>query len=279
MCGALARIAPLRLAEAWDNVGLLVGDRTQPIRRVLTCLTITESVVQEAVADRADLVISHHPLPFKPLLKLTSDQVASSLLLRLTRAGTAIYSAHTAYDSAHQGINQLWAEKLQLVNIRPLVDSSGDRSPDESGPMNSPAESDAQVGSGRYGDLATEVTVSKLVRLAAAISSSVTPRFVGDPHQIVKRVAIACGSGGGFLAAAKRHGCDVMITGEATFHVCLEAEGMGVALGLMGHYASERFAMETLAAQLNESLPELRVWASQRERDPIHLLPAIDPSP
>jgi putative NIF3 family GTP cyclohydrolase 1 type 2 len=71
------------------------------------------------------------------------------------------------------------------------------------------------------------------------------------------------------LAAAKRRGCDALITGEATFHTCLEAEALGIGLGLLGHYWSERFAMERLAVSLSEALPDLTIWPSRREYDPI----------
>ncbi len=267
ICGELARIAPLKLAEPWDNVGLLVGDRSHPVKRVMTCLTISEPIVAEVLAESVDLVITHHPLPFKPLQKLISDQTASGLLLKLIRAGTSVYSAHTAYDSARQGINQLWAEALQLTDIRPLVECS-----DEQRAGLGETEVHA-LGSGRFGDLANAMSMSRLLRTAAVIGQSARPpQFVGDPDRPIRRVAVACGSGGGFLAAAKRRGCEAMLTGEATFHVCLEAESLGIALGLLGHYASERFAMDRLAMQLSKSLPDLEIWSSRLERDPIRFL-------
>ncbi|MFG0261220.1 MAG: Nif3-like dinuclear metal center hexameric protein, partial [Novipirellula sp. JB048] len=73
VCQTLAELAPLRLAESWDNVGLLVGDRQATVARLMTCLTITPAVVQEAIEEGVDLVVAHHPLPFKPLARLTTD--------------------------------------------------------------------------------------------------------------------------------------------------------------------------------------------------------------
>jgi len=254
ICSALVRIAPLDLAESWDNVGLLVGDRAGPVTRVMTCLTITPKVVDEAIDDQAGLIVTHHPLPFKALSRLTTDSISGSLLLRLIRANVAIYSAHTAYDSALQGINQSWAEQLDLQGIAPLItDSNGD---------------DAS-GSGRYGKLAEAITLRQLVREAADAVGATAPRLVGDPDQVVRKVAFACGSGGSFLAAARRRGCDALITGEATFHTALEAEAAAIGLGLLGHYWSERFAMERLAERLAHEFPEVDVWASRRERDPL----------
>lgn len=255
ICQALAQVAPLRLAEDWDNVGLLVGDRASEVDRVMTCLTITPDVVDEAVDRHAGLIVAHHPLPFQPLKKMTSDTVTGAMLLKAVRAGIAIYSAHTAFDSAADGINQAWAEAMGVRSPSPLsaIDS----------------EADPSIGSGRYGVLPNAIELGELVRLAAKAAQCQSVRLVGDPSHRVTKVAFACGSGGSFLAAACKHGCDAMITGEATFHVCLEARSRGIGLLLLGHYQSERFAMERLSHTLAKTLPELSVWPSEVESDPL----------
>ena len=258
VCGQLAQIAPLRLAESWDNVGLLVGDRQQSITKVMTCLTITPNVVDEAVQENADLVIAHHPLPFKALQKITADTIPGSMLLRLISNHIAVYSAHTAFDSAVDGINQMWADSLNLNATSVLVPND----------PNGSSESSSD-GAGRVGKLSEPIPLDEIVRQLATQVGATSPRRVGPAEQKVSKVAFACGSGGSFLAAAKRQGCDAMITGEATFHTCLEAEASGIGLGLLGHYWSERFAMERLAKQLAASMPELTIWPSRDEHDPI----------
>lgn len=252
---ALTRIAPLKLAESWDNVGLLVGDRAASVTRVITCLTITPDVVSEAESEGAELIVVHHPLPFKALPRITTDSIAGTMVLRLIRSGVAVYSAHTAFDSAQQGINQMWAEMLGLQSILPLVALSDD---------------DPQIGSGRFGKLPEPMTLQALLSIATTAVGANSPRRVGRGDQVVERVALACGSGGTFLPAARRQGCDALITGEATFHTCLEAEASKIGLGLLGHYWSERFAMERLAETLAAEFPEISVWPSRRESDPIH---------
>ncbi len=253
ICSALARIAPLRLAESWDNVGLLVGDRKQVIATAMTCLTISPDVVDEAVDENVNLLVVHHPLPFQSLQRITTDTIAGSMLLRLIASQVAIYSAHTAFDSAATGINQMWASQLGLEAVEPLVVSD-----DECG-----------EGSGRVGRLREPLTLGKLVQQAAKTVGASCPRQVGDPQLPVTKIGLACGSGGSFLAAARRKGCDAMITGEANFHTCLEAESSGIGLGLLGHYWSERFAMERLAEMISAEFPELTIWPSRREHDPI----------
>lgn len=276
VCASLASYAPLSLAESWDNVGLLVGDRDREVERVMTCLTITPAVVAEAVEERAELIVSHHPLPFKALARITADSVTGSMLLRLIQNATAIYSAHTAYDSAAAGINQSWAERLALNSVRPLIvsdpqqPSGGEASRQQpSGGEARRAGGDTEIGAGRFGDLDRPMAMGELVRQVAGEVGATLPRLVGPPTQEIRRVAFACGSGGSFLAAARRRGCDALITGEATFHTCLEAESTGIGLGLLGHYWSERFAMEQLAERLADEFPPLTVWASRAESDPI----------
>lgn len=159
LCGALARIAPLDLAESWDNVGLLVGDRSADIRRAMTCLTVTPDVVDEAEAEKVDLVIVHHPLPFKPLQRITTDSIAGSMLLRLIRSGAAVYSAHTAFDSAADGINQMWAQTFDLVDVAPL-DEIDQAAAGEAATPN-------VIGAGRCGRLSATMTLQDVVQRAA----------------------------------------------------------------------------------------------------------------
>lgn len=116
----LEELAPLGLAESWDNVGLLLGDRAQEITRILTCLTLTPDVAEEAVRCGAQLVVTHHPLLFKPVQRLTAETAQGRTVLTLLRHQVAVYSPHTAWDHAPQGINQQLAERLGLTQIQPL---------------------------------------------------------------------------------------------------------------------------------------------------------------
>jgi dinuclear metal center YbgI/SA1388 family protein len=254
LCDYLERFAPARLAEEWDNVGLLVGDARRAVQRVMTCLTITPASAAEAVAERADLIVTHHPLPFRPLKRLTNDSVPGRLLLELIAAQVAIHSPHTAFDSAAAGINQRLAEGLQLEAIQPLA----------------PREADVDgLGSGRFGRLATATTLQEVAQRVRRFLKIDGLHQVGEDAQRIARVAVACGSAGSFLEPARRAGCELLVTGETTFHTCLEAEATGVALLLPGHYASERFGVEALAGEIAQAFPELTVWASREERDPL----------
>ena len=247
----LERFAPTHLAEEWDNVGLLVGDRRRPLQRIMTCLTLTEKSIDEAVDKAADLVVSHHPLPFRPLRRLSSDTLQGRRLLKLIRAEVAVYSPHTAFDSAGQGINERLAQGLGLSRIMPLV----------------PAET--EFGSGRIGVLKRAVSAGDLAQRVKTFLQVEHVQLVGRVEAALKTVAVGCGSAGELLPQAIDQGCDAMVLGETRFHTCLDAEAADIVLILPGHYASERFAVEQLADVLTQEFPQAEVWASRREHDPL----------
>src|SRR5438270_13711884 len=112
---ALEAIAPLALAEAWDNVGLLIGDPAAEVRRVMTCLTVTPESAAEAVEDGVSLIVSHHPVLFRSTQRLTTANAEGRMLLGLIRAGVAVYSPHTACANAPGGINDSLARRLDVT--------------------------------------------------------------------------------------------------------------------------------------------------------------------
>lgn len=123
----LDRFAPPALAADWDNTGLLAGDPAGPADRVLTCLTLTPDVAAEAVAERAQLIVSHHPVFFRGVKKLTPATPDGRVLLPLLRAGIAVYSPHTSFDNCPSGINDGLVRRLGLTNVRPLRTREGRR--------------------------------------------------------------------------------------------------------------------------------------------------------
>ncbi len=249
-------LAPLRLSAEWDNTGLLLGDSQRAVRSVMTCLTLTPESVQEAIDENADLVISHHPLPFRPLKKVTTSEPTGRMLWQLASAGVSIYSPHTAWDSAAAGINAMLAERLQIQASRPLV-------PEVTGA--------GDLGLGRVGDLAAELSVSGIVRLLSENVPHCRLRAV-DVGKPIRRVGIVCGSGASLLDVAISAECDLFVTGEATFHQCLEAKAAGVSLLLIGHFASEKFAMDRLAELCGTEFADVKAWGSRNEHDPVRSL-------
>src|SRR5262249_34899164 len=124
---SLKQFAPTQLAADWDNVGLLLGDADAEVRRVLTCLTVTPEVAAEAVESGAQLIVTHHPVLFRPATRLTTAPPEGRMLLALIRAGVAAYSPPPAFDNPAGGINDLLARRLGLAEVRPLRRGAGPR--------------------------------------------------------------------------------------------------------------------------------------------------------
>jgi dinuclear metal center YbgI/SA1388 family protein len=254
ICCYMESFAPTRLGEDWDNIGLLIGDRSSPVHRILTCLTVTPDTVNEAISKQAQLIITHHPLPFHPMKTITRSTTAGGMVLDLIGAGIAVYSPHTSFDSAAEGINQRIAEKLGLEGIVPLRPFAGD--PD-------------QLGAGRMGRLTSPATLEQWINKLCREFAVSGMHVVAEPSAKIENVGVACGAAGGFLDAAIAVGCDAFVTGETNFHTCLEAQARRVTLALPGHYASERFAVEMLAERMQGHFTGIEIQAAGQESDPL----------
>ncbi|MDR1141912.1 MAG: Nif3-like dinuclear metal center hexameric protein, partial [Planctomycetaceae bacterium] len=194
---------PALLAESWDNIGLLVGDLSAAVGMIMTCLTVTPEVCEESVAKKVDLIVSHHPFPFQAIKQITSQTVEGSLLLRLISHGIAVYSPHTAHDSAKDGVNQQLAAILELTDVAPLNAN----------------------GSGRIGNCKQPGTLlSDLLRIIERRLG--TCSYVGDIDEPVNRMAIGCGAADDFVDEAAKQGADGLLLGEARFHTCLRAQSL-----------------------------------------------------
>jgi dinuclear metal center YbgI/SA1388 family protein len=354
---ALEKFAPTLTAADWDNVGLLLGDPAAPAERLMTCLTITPDVVEEAVAERVSLIVSHHPILFRGAKQLTAGRGDGRVVLPLARAGVAVYSPHTAFDNCPGGVNDTLCRRLGVVHAEPLRPREGPREyklavyvpdsdlgkvsgalfgagagvigryeqcsfrlagkgtffgTDETNPAvgqkgrreevdewrlevvisesklttavqamrkahsyEEPAFDIYQLkaglsgGEGRIGELAEPTTMGELARRAKAGLNAVSVQVVGDLAKSVRRVAVACGAAGEFLSDSLRSKADVFVTGELRFHDALTARTAGVGVLVPGHYATERPAVEELAAKLAADWPGVAAWASRRERDPL----------
>lgn len=227
--------APAALAEEWDNVGLLV-DAGQPVHRVLAALDITPAVVAEAKRLDCQLVVSHHPVIFHALKRL-SDQPAALLV----REGLSAVCAHTNFDTAEGGVNDVLAELLGLANVRPFA------------------------GLGRVGEVPEQSAAEFAAGAAAALGTAVMLADAGRP---IRTVAVVGGSGGDFADAAREAGADCLLTGEAAHHEGLDALQHGMSLVVGGHYATEHPAVHRLASWLRERFGELEVLESRDERPP-----------
>lgn len=249
----LQRFAPLELAEDWDNVGLLLGDTEQSVAKIMTCLTLTPDVAKEAIRENVQLIVTHHPILFRPVKCLTTETSEGRMLLSLAKNEVAVYSPHTAFDSAKFGINAWLCDQLGIQepqSIRPI-------------------EQTDDLGAGRFGMLAEPTSLDEFLTVVKTKFNLANLQFIGDRASTVQNVAVACGSAAEFLEDTARLGCDTFITGEARFHACLGARTLGVNMILLGHYASERPAVEFLAQYLQQKFESIEAFSSHDETDPL----------
>jgi len=262
-----ARYAPA-LAEPWDAVGLVCGDREEPVRRVLFAVDPTAVVVDEVVENGIDLLVTHHPLFLTPVHGVPADDPKGRLVHRLVRAGAALFVAHTNADRAPgTGVNAALADVLGLSGAVPLE----------------PAAGVPGAGLGRVGELPGPMGLRDFAALAARVLPATAGgvRVAGDPDRTVRRVAVCGGSGGSLLPAAAAAGADVLLTSDLKHHPASDAlEVAGPALCDVAHFASEWPWLPVAAGALAGDLAgEVEVTVSERRTDPWTLAVGQAPDP
>ena len=245
---AMQAIAPLELAESWDNPGLLV-DCGGAVHRVLTALDITPEVVEEAAAKQCEMIVSHHPVIFSPLKKLSGQDVA----FQLVKSGISAIFMHTNLDAAEGGVNEVLAGIFGMQDPEPFAD-----------------------GCGRVGSI-EPITVPQLARkaqqeLAARcnapdVGPAVQVKFA-DTGKPVRRLAVISGAGGSLFEEALAVGADCLLTGEANHHHACDAKRLGLSLIAAGHYATEFPVTAAVAEKLRAALPGVEVLVSTANKDP-----------
>ena len=249
----MERIAPKKLAEDWDNPGLLVGSPDDEIRRILVCLDVREETVARAKAGDFQMIVAHHPVIFKGLKKLRTDLPDGRLLGALLRSGIAVFSAHTNLDCAEGGVNDVLAERIGLdpKTIAPL------------GNTESLSES-----LGRVGKLPVSMEAKAFANQVKKGLGAMNVRFVSGGEHPVKKVGLCSGSGAEFIERAAFMGCDAFVTGDVRYHDAQRAAALGIHVIDAGHFATEQPVVEILAAKLAEVLDaKVEVVADDNARD------------
>lgn len=224
--------APFDTALSYDNPGLIIGSASTEVSRVLFTLDITPAAVRRASETGANLIISHHPVIFDPVKKLSERDIPYLLI----KNGIAAVAVHTNLDAADGGVNDVLAKMIGLRNIMPL-------------------ESDGSEIIGRVG----EADVSDIRAFAEAVKNALGAdgvEFTGV-HR-VSVVAVVSGAGGSELDAAEKAGADTFVTGEAKYHQFTEANTRGINLITAGHYDTENIILPPLRDYLVSKLPQMK---------------------
>lgn len=237
----MEELAPASYKLDWDNIGLHLGHPKSEVHRILVTLTVTEAVVYKAVNQRVNLIISHHPLIYKPLENIRTDLPSGRVVKMLLNNDIAVFCSHTNLDRAPQGLNYWLAEDLLLKDHKVLE----------------PDTMNQDVGLGRIGEIfpiALEELVSQLnFRWHTKV------RYVGDPNHKCEKAAVCGGSGGDLIYQAWFNHADVLITGDIGYHDALDARALGIALIDAGHFTTEKIMVEKVSAYLESKLPSVQI--------------------
>jgi len=258
-------IAPSRLSEKWDNAGLQAGKLSWPVKRLRVALDPLTTIVNEACNDNIDMLITHHPLIFKPLTSIDFDTPVGRIIRMAAQHRLAIFTAHTNLDSARDGLNDLLAYRIGLKNLSVFVQTVQlERQPDQ---MAVPNEGIGRIGTTDKG--------IELVALATKIKTELNLehlKYSGNPHLIVNKIAVCTGSGSGLMSQFLQSDAQVFISGDLRYHDARDAEANQRGLIDISHFASEHLIVAVLQEKLENILVskgyDINIDISFSEKEP-----------
>lgn len=234
ICMLLEQEYGLEYACDWDNVGLLAGRRDKEVRHILLALDATDEVVRMAVEQKADMLITHHPMLFSPIKRVTDEDMVGRRLLALIQSDISYYAMHTNYDT--RGMADLAARFLDLQECTVLEEIKDGE------------------GIGRVGVLPERMTLEACARRVKEAYQIPSVKLFGPLDREVHTAAICPGSGKGTMKEALRFGCDVYITGDIDHHTGIDAVDQGLCIIDAGHYGIEHIFMQDVKAYLEKVL-------------------------
>ena len=245
-------LAPLSMKYDWDNVGLLCGSAGQEVHKILVALDPFEGVCREAAEKGADLLVTHHPLIFRPRKSVTDGDDVGRSILFLAKHGISALNAHTNLDCAPGGVNDVLAETLGLADVDVLdpmgVDGQG-----------------RPWGLLRAGTVADQPLAQFLAHVKTRLRAQGL-RYV-DGGRPVRKVAVGGGACADELPAVLAAGCDTFVTADVKYNEFYDAKAEGVNLIDAGHFATENPVVAVLAAKLRAAFPEIPVECAETHRD------------
>lgn len=254
----IERIAPQELAEDWDNCGLQVGSLSWPVKKIWVALDPLPGVIQAACKQKVNLLITHHPLIFRPLKSIDFSHPLGRSIQMAAKHRLAVFSAHTNLDKTPNGLNDMLAERIGLKNITALHQADGEPS------------------YGRIGEPARRCSLRSLAEAVKKALAIEHVRVAGDLKLRVGSVLVCSGSGSGLLNEFLLSDAQVYLSGDLRYHDALEVQQAQRGMIDIGHFASEHIMVDALATRLTAELQALGaaadVVAYGHEKDPFILI-------
>lgn len=239
----LDTLSPASFAEGWDNVGLLVGRKDKTVHKVMLAVDATDDVVEQTVLQGVDMLITHHPLLFSGIKKITEDDFIGRRLIKLIKNDICYFAMHTNFDV--MGMADAAADALKLIGCEALEITYEDEI--------------AKEGIGRIGKLPEEMSVGECAKLCKEVFDIDHVRVYGEKDLLVETVAIVPGSGKDYIENAIVKQADVYITGDIGHHHGLDAMEQGLVIIDAGHYGIEKIFVSYMAEFFENQMPELLV--------------------
>ena len=252
---SLERLSPPAFAESWDNVGLLAGRRDKTVGKVCVALDATDGVVEEAVAEGAGLLLTHHPLIFSAVKRVNTDDFTGRRIVKLLQNDISYYAMHTNFDV--MGMADAAAGKMRIQGQQVLDVTYEDESSKE--------------GIGRYGKLPHAMTVRECASYVKEVFCLESVKIYGNPDTVLERAAISPGSGKSMIKPAVVAGVDVLVTGDIEHHEGLDAMAQGLTVIDAGHYGIEKLFVPYMVEYLRGEFPGLNVFAA-KEKNPFWMM-------
>lgn len=239
----LEKQSPKNCAYYWDNVGLLVGREDKEVQKIYIALDATDEAIEEAIANGADMLLTHHPMIFKGMKRVTQEDFIGRRIIRLIQNDMVYYAMHTNFDV--MGMADLAADYLGISDTRVLEITSVSETGEE--------------GIGRYGSLKKEMTVRECCEEVKQAFSLENVKVFGDLERKVKTAAISPGSGRSVISNALQAGVDVLITGDIDHHEGIDAVAQKLTVIDAGHYGVEHIFIPYMEQYLKREAKELEI--------------------
>lgn len=251
-CSELIQILQQQAAETyacdWDNVGLLVGSHEKEVKKVYIALDATDEAIQEAVTAGADLLLTHHPLIFRGMKRITDEDFIGRRVIAMIQADISYYAMHTNFDV--MGMADLAAEKMGMQHNAPLEVTC--------------VEEGVPQGIGRVGNLKETVSLAACCEQVKNAFALEHVKVFGDLTRQVKRAAICPGAGKSDVEQALKAEADVYITGDIDHHTGIDANACGLAIIDAGHYGIEHIFIQYMQRYLKEHAPGIETVVQKR---------------
>lgn len=236
----MEKLSPIRYACDWDNVGMHVGRNDNEIKKILVTLDVSDEAVEKAVAIKADMIISHHPLIFKGIKKVNESDIVGRRILTMAENRINCYCMHTNFDCVG-GMAELAADRIGLQDCIVLEEVCEGE------------------GIGRVGFLSCDMTVKELCNMVKEKFSLDRVALYGNEDEIVKKVAICPGSGKDEIELALLKGAKAIITGDVSYHYGIDSVAKGINVIDAGHYGIEHIFIDKIYSYLIENTEGIEI--------------------